>query len=203
MRTTSASKVLCILLALTVLLTLASAVSAQKPKSPRTQASTDIGGKWITVDYSAPILRGRQGIFGSGDDYGTKVNAGGPVWRAGADATTELTTEVPLTIGGKTIQPGSYRLVVDLKSATEWELILTTKPAMATFEGRDKIGPKMWGAYGYSDDMDVARATMTVQPGAMSIDQLTYFFHDVSDAGGSLGLAWDTSIASVAFTVAK
>ena len=203
MRTMSASMVLRSFLALTVLLALATAGYAQKPKSPRTQASTDIGGKWITVDYSAPILRGRQGIFGSGDEYGNTVYAGGEVWRAGADASTELTTEVPLTIGDKTVQPGSYRLVIDLKSPTEWELILTSKPAMATFEGRDKIGPKMWGAYGYSNDMDVARATMMVQPGAMSIDQLVYFFHDVSDAGGSLGLAWDTSIASVAFKVAK
>src|SRR5262245_58479009 len=57
------------------------------------------GGKWIEITYSRPILRGRTNIFGSGADYGKKVNAGAPVWRAGANQTTKLMTEVPLEIG--------------------------------------------------------------------------------------------------------
>ena len=41
--------------------------------------------------------------------------ADAPVWRAGANATTKLKTEVPLMIGGKTLAPGSYDIFVELK----------------------------------------------------------------------------------------
>src|SRR5688572_10422261 len=73
------------------------------------------GGKWIEVTYSRPILRQRQNIFGSGADYGKGVMAGEAVWRAGANQTTVLKTEVPLTFGGKTVPAGEYGLLVDLK----------------------------------------------------------------------------------------
>jgi hypothetical protein len=43
------------------------------------------------------------------------VKDGSPVWRAGANDTTRLTTQAALTIGGKTIQPGTYNVFVDLK----------------------------------------------------------------------------------------
>src|SRR5579859_797558 len=76
----------------------------KKPLSPHGTAATQVGGKWandaqgqsrysdgkwIEVDYSRPILRGRADIFGSGADYGKKVTAGAPVWRAGANQTTK------------------------------------------------------------------------------------------------------------------
>ena len=75
------------------------------------------GGKWIEVTYSRPMLRGRTDIFGKGADYGKTVNGGAPVWRAGANQTTKLKTEVPLMIGGKKLAPGSYDLFVELKEA--------------------------------------------------------------------------------------
>ena len=70
------------------------------------------GGKWIEIEYSRPMLRGRADVFGKGADYGKKVNAGAPVWRAGANQTTRLKTEVPLEIGGKRLAPGEYDLSV-------------------------------------------------------------------------------------------
>src|SRR4051794_16732867 len=53
------------------------------------------GGKWIEVIYGRPIKRGRD-LWGSGTDYGKMVNAGAPVWRAGANVSTRLRTELPL-----------------------------------------------------------------------------------------------------------
>src|ERR1041384_813850 len=55
------------------------------------------GGKWIEVTYGRPIKRGRD-VFGSGASYGKMVNADSPVWRAGANVSTQLKTEVPLII---------------------------------------------------------------------------------------------------------
>src|SRR5688500_15219054 len=106
----------------TVLIALAVALStslvtaqAKRPASPRGSAATQVGGKydkpggryvggkWIEIEYGRPILRGRTNIFGSGADYGKTVYGGAPVWRAGADQSTRLRTEVPLEIGGKMI----------------------------------------------------------------------------------------------------
>lgn len=201
---TKPSYLLALLAFVTLALVAGLAVAQDRPASPAMESSTQIGDDWITVKYSGPILRNRGGIFGEGEEFGKKVLAGGPVWRAGANATTELTSDVDLMFGETKLPAGSYRLLIDLKSPTEWHLIVTSKPAMATFKGRDAIGPELWGAYGYAgEDDDVLRAPMTVQAGAMSIDQLTYFFHDVSAEGGNLAIAWDTMIASVPFKIAK
>ena len=192
------------LLALVALLLFASLVTAQdRPKSPKMEASTQIGDAWITISYSGPILRNRTGIFGSGEEYGKAVLAGAEVWRAGADATTEISTDVDLMIGDKKVPAGKYRLVIDLKAPDSWELILTSRPSMATFKGREAIATEMWGAYGYKNDKDVARAAMTVSDPGISVDQLTYYFHGVNDDGGNLAIVWDHSMATVPFKVAK
>ena len=50
-----------------------------------------VGGKWIEISYGGPIKRGRD-LWGSGPTYGRMLNNGAPVWRAGANAATTLTT---------------------------------------------------------------------------------------------------------------
>ena len=57
-------------------------------------------------------------------DYGKVVSDSTPVWRAGANQTTKLKTEVPLEIGGKRLAPGEYDLFVDLKEPA-WTLIVS------------------------------------------------------------------------------
>ena len=121
------------------------ATAPRLPASPRGLAATQVagkwttpdkpgaspqyaGGKWITVDYGRPILRGRTNIFGTDADYGKAVNDDGPVWRAGANQTTRLKTEVPLAFGGgKTLPAGEYSLFVDLKPGA-WTLIVSSQP---------------------------------------------------------------------------
>ena len=158
------------------------------------------GGKWIEVAYSRPILRGRTGIFGKGADYGKTVNGGAPVWRAGANQTTKLTTEVPLVIGGKTIAPGSYDLFVELKE-TGWTLIVSTQPAQEKYDNADKT--KIWGAYGYDPKFDVVRVPMKMVAPQVAVDQFTIAFVDMTDQGGKLAMAWGKTAAVVPFTVAK
>jgi len=158
------------------------------------------GGKWIEVTYSRPILRGRTGIFGKGADYGKAVNGGAPVWRAGANQTTKLTTEVPLVIGGKTIAPGSYDLFVDLKE-TGWTLIVSTQPTQDKYDSNEKA--KIWGSYGYDPKFDVVRVPMTMMTPAVSIDQFTIGFVDMTNSGGKLAMGWDKTAAVVPFTVGQ
>lgn len=183
-----------------------------KPMSPRGHAAAHVAGawdtsgqfpvykdgKWIEVDFGRPIRRGRDNLFGSGDDYGTALLAGAPIWRAGANMSTRLSTEVPLMIGGTRVEPGEYSLFIDLKEGA-WTIVVSSHAAKATFQAEEGL----WGAYEYDQAKDVARAPMALAASTMRIEQLTWWFADVSDEGGTLVIGWDDQIASVEFTIAS
>ena len=95
------------------------------------------GGKWLEVKYHRPSLRGRTNIFGTGADYGKKVANDKGLWRAGANATTTFKTDVPLMIGGKRIEPGTYAVLVELKEPA-WTFILSSQPRAEKFDDPDK-----------------------------------------------------------------
>jgi hypothetical protein len=154
------------------------------------------GGKWIEITYGRPIKRGRDVFGGTGDNYGKIANPDAPVWRAGANNTTQLKTEVPLVINGKTVAPGTYTIFIDLKP-NNWTLILSTWEAQTRYDPSNKA--QVFGAYGYTPDKDVVRAPMTLATLPMAVDQLTWNFTDMSDAGGKLTIMWDKVVASVPF----
>jgi hypothetical protein len=184
------------------------------PPSPRGSAAIQVGGSWtgtgderrytggswITVDYGRPVLRGRENIFGAGDAYGKTVNPDAPLWRAGANETTRLTTQVPLEIGGKTIAPGVYNVLVELKE-NAWTLVLSTQPNQPKFDPNDKV--LLYGAYNYDPKFDVLRAPMRVGKATNSFEQFTIGFTDVKTDRGTLYMAWDRTVASIDFTVKK
>jgi len=186
----------------------------QMPASPRGTAATQVGGKWvepkpgaapqyqggkwIVVDYGRPILRGRANIFGKGADYGKVISDGEPVWRAGANQTTRLKTDVALVVGGKPIAAGEYNLFVELKEGA-WTLVLSTQPHQEKYDPSDKV--KLFGSYNYDPKFDVARVPMQVRTGTVSFDQFTIGFTNMTQERGTLALWWDTQMASVDFTV--
>jgi hypothetical protein len=182
----------------------------QKPASPAGTAATQIGGKymdvkgvqryqdgkWIEVTYSRPIKRGRQNLFGAGADYGKAVNDGSPVWRAGANQTTRLKTEVALVFDGKTLPAGEYSVFVDLKE-NAWTLIFSSWPAQEKYDPNNKAA--LWGSMGYTPDKDVLRAAMKVETLPFSMDQFTIAFIDMASDGGKLAMMWDRTMASASF----
>ena len=180
------------------------------PPSPRGSAAIQVGGtwsqgtytggSWITVDYGRPILRGRENIFGTGADYGKTILAGAAIWRAGANETTRLVTQVPLQIGGKTIAPGEYNVLVDLKEKA-WTFVLSNQPVQPTFDANDKV--RLSGATNYDPKFDLLRAPMRLTTSAMAIEQFTIGFADMKADRGSLYMAWDRTIASIDFAVGK
>jgi hypothetical protein len=191
----------------------------ERPGSPAGSASTVVGGewvknaggaavyqggKWIEVTYSRPMLRQRTNIFGTGAEYGVAVRAGAPVWRAGANLTTVFKTEVPLIFGerGSTRLPaGEYGLLVDLKSPTEWTLILTSQPRGQPQPDANN-STDLIGAVNYNPKFDVVRAAMRVDSKvAASLDQMTIYFLDVTRTGGTLAIAWEHTVATVVFRV--
>jgi hypothetical protein len=182
-----------------------------RPASPTGTAATEIGGKydnaaeptykggkWIEITYGRPIKRGRDVLGGVGDKYGKVANPDAPVWRAGANYSTQLKTEVPLTINGKTVAPGTYTMFIDLKP-NAWTLIVSTWKAQTRYDPKNTA--EIWGAYGYTPDKDVVRAPMKLETLPHTIEQLTWQFVDMTDAGGSLAISWDKTMASVPFKV--
>ena len=155
-------------------------------------------GKWIEITYSRPIKRGRTLFAGEGEKYGKAVNPDAPVWRAGANESTQLKTEVPIIINGKTIAPGTYTMFIDLKPE-KWTLIVSNWKAQTGFDPKNTT--ELFGAFGYTPDKDVVRAPMTLATLPFSVDQLTWAFTDMSDAGGKVAIMWDKNVASVPFKV--
>jgi hypothetical protein len=160
------------------------------------------GGKWIEITYGRPLQRGRD-LFGSGENYGKAaldVGAPGfpppPVWRAGANVSTRLKSEVPLNFSGKTVPAGEYSLFIDLKPS-QWTLIVSTWPAQAKFNPQDKAA--LWGAYGYTPEKDVARIPMKVDTLPFAVEELTWSFVDMTNDGGRLAIMWGKTMASAAF----
>ena len=192
------------------------AQGGRRPASPAGSAATEIGGKydtsgaepvykggkWIEITAGRPIKRGRDVFGGAGDKYGKVANPDAPVWRAGANNTTQLNTEVPLVINGKTVAPGTYTMFIDLKP-NAWTLIISNwkaAPRFVTDNDSQKTG-EVYGAYGYTPDKDVVRAPMKMTTLPFSVDQLTWEFTDVSDTAGSMTIMWDKTAASVPFRV--
>ena len=155
-----------------------------------------VGGKWLEVRYGRPIKRGRD-LFGPAD-YAEVLNDGGPVWRAGANVSTRLNTEVPIVLGGRTIPPGEYSLFIDLQPKA-WILIVSSWPAQTTYDDKNKSA--LFGAYDYTPDRDLVRVPMTRGTLPYSFDQLSWQFLDMTDKGGQLALVWDRQIARVPFEI--
>ena len=183
-----------------------------RPASPSGTTATEIGGKydtsgaepvykggkWIEVTFGRPIKRGREVFGGSGASYGKVANPDAPVWRAGANFTTQLKTELPLVINGKTIAPGTYTMFIDLKP-NNWTLIVSTWKAQTKYDPKNTA--EIWGAYGYTADKDVVRVPMKLETLPHAVEQLTWEFVDMTDAGGLLAISWGNQLASVAFKV--
>jgi hypothetical protein len=190
------------------------AQSGGRPASPAGTAATQVGGtydrsgdepvykngKWIEITYGRPIKRGRTLFAGDGEKYGKAVNPDAPVWRAGANESTQLKTEVPIVINGTTIAPGTYTLFIDLKPE-KWTFIVSNWKAQTGFDPKNTA--ELFGAFGYTPDKDVVRAPMTLAALPFSVDQLTWAFTDMSDAGGKVAIMWDKMAASVPFRVTK
>jgi len=159
------------------LLGVASLLIAQ---SPGAEASGAIAGKPITIKYSAPSVRGRQ-IFGDGGVVSRDATY--PVWRAGANAATTLTTGANVDIGGLNVPAGTYTLYVLVQDPNNWKLIVNKQ----TGQGGDS----------YDSSQDLGRVDMKMEKPKAPIEKLQYTI-TASGATGKVQLEWENHIASVA-----
>jgi hypothetical protein len=152
--------------------TFAAAEAAHGPAgqlSPRDTAWGEVGTARVMVDYGRPSRRGRV-VFGH-------VVPWGRVWRTGANAATQLTTDSPLTIGDRTIPAGSYSL---------WTI---PRPKGATLIVNARTG--QWGTH-YDRRSDVARVEMARDTLAEPVERFTIGL-EPAGAGAVLRLSWETT----------
>jgi len=158
--------------------------SAQAPKSPPEETSVTVGGKSLTIKYSAPSVRGRQ-IFGPGGLLSHEKNY--PVWRAGANAATALHTDADLDVQGLAVPKGDYTLFVNLADPDHWELIINKQT-------------RQWGLV-YKQDMDLGRVKMEMSKPPAPVETYKMTLSSAGGNSGKLQLEWENHAASVNFTV--
>ena len=153
-------------------------------QSPKATESVTIGGKAITINYSAPSVRGRQ-IFGEGGLVSHDPNY--PVWRAGANSATAFHTDTDLDINGLAVPAGNYSLYALVKDPDNWELIISKQTGQ-------------WGLT-YKQSEDLGRVKMTMAKPAAIVEVCKYTLTDLGGKKAKLDLSWEKHSASVTITV--
>ena len=177
-----------LLLVCTGLLIAATAVFAQQksPASPPATESATIAGKTITITYSSPGIKGREGKIFTKDGLISK-DKHYPVWRAGANAATKLHTDADLEIGRLAVPKGDYTLFVDISDPDNWVLIVNKETGQ-------------WGlAYDKAQDLGSVKMKMS-KPLAM-VENLKYTLTGLGGTTGKLTLEWENHSASVLIAV--
>jgi Protein of unknown function (DUF2911) len=149
-------------------------------------ASVTLGGKTISIKYSAPAVNGREGkLFGKDGSIGNDTNY--PVWRGGANDATALHTDADLDIGGLAVPKGDYSLFINLANPASWELIVNKQTGQSGLE--------------YDAKQDVGRIKMTMSKPPAMVEQLKY---NLTNTGGNkvkMQLTWEDLAGSVNVTV--
>ncbi len=156
------------------------------PASPAATESKTIAGKTISITYSSPAVKGREGKIFTKDGLIGKDKTY-PVWRAGANSATKLHTDADLQIHNLLVPKGDYTLYVDITNPDVWVLIINKQTGQ-------------WGLT-YDPAQDLGRIKMEMKTPPVPIENLKYTITDKGGNNGTLELAWENHIASVPFTV--
>lgn len=149
------------------------------PRVPRVSqgavAKQIVGLSEITISYHRPGVKGRA-IWGGLLPYNE-------VWRAGANEPTLITFSDPVTVAGKKLNAGTYRLLV-IPTQGDWTVIFNSET-------------KNWGTV-YDSTFDVAKVAVKPEPGAHE-EWMSFSFTDLTSSAAKVVLAWEKM--HVAFTV--
>jgi hypothetical protein len=137
--------------------------------SVRDTARADIGGARFMVDYGRPLARGRV-LLGNIIPYSY-------VWRTGANAATQFSTSVPITLGGVRLPAGMYTLWT-VPRETGVDLIVNSQTGQ-------------WGT-GYNRKFDVGRSAMATETVTAPVEEFTITVVPTDAHHGRLVMEWGT-----------
>jgi hypothetical protein len=145
--------------------------------SPRDTARADAAGAHLWIDYGRPSKRGRV-VFGGVVPWGT-------IWRTGANAATQFSTDKPIAFGSTVVPAGKYTLWT-LPTPQGWTLIINSETGQ-------------WGTE-HKPERDLYQIPMSV---STKSDVTEKFFIHIADEGGKgqWHFVWDQTVAAVDFAV--
>ncbi len=132
----------------------------------------------IELIYSRPNIKNRT-VFGDLVPYGK-------LWRTGANGATRLTFSIPVEIGGRKIDTGSYVLYT-IPAEDNWEIILNK-------------GINNSGANGYKESEDIVHFTVPPVKTSDKTETFTMQFANIKPESCDLELLWEKRKVSIPIT---
>lgn len=157
---------------------------AMGTSSPRDTVRAQIQGQQLWIDYSRPSLRGRN--------VWTNGVLGDTLWRTGANAATQFSTDTELTFGNHVVPAGKYTLWTHVfPGNSRYELIVNRQTGQ-------------WGAGAntYDAKNDLARVPLTVKQMPNSAERFTISIEPSGD-GAILAMQWGATRLETPFSVRK
>jgi Protein of unknown function (DUF2911) len=162
-------------------LVLAPGLYAQTPAvqfpdaSPACTLKQRVGLTDIEISYSRPGVKGRK-VFGGIVPYGQ-------VWRTGANQSTKIRFSTDVQCNGIDVPAGQYALYT-IPGPDEWTIILSKNT-------------KLWGAYGYKKEDDLARFQVSPRTLSEPVETFTIELSRIRDDSAHLYLVWDRTIVPI------
>lgn len=143
--------------------------------SPNAAVSQTIGTAKITITYGRPGIKGRK-IYGGLVPYGQ-------VWRTGANESTDIVIPADVTVEGRKLPAGTYSIYT-IPGKKQWTIIFNSKLS--------------WGTQ-YDQSKDVLRVKVQPESTKETMEQLLFYFRDVTDQSAEVVIYWDQT--KVPFTI--
>lgn len=152
--------------------------------SPYDSTTVQLGAGVAKICYGRPALKGRTMIGSEAVPYDT-------LWRTGANEPTTIHLNVPATIAGVQVEPGSYSLYTVPREGDQWTLIVNRSTSQ-------------WGhESSYTQEVraqEVGRGEVAAEPLESRVEQLT--FRPMEQGRGVL-LEWQNTRVRIPITPAE
>ena len=153
--------------------------------NPRATISEEVGITSITIKYSRPDVKNREGkIYGAGNlvTYGFSsfsflTNKPTSPWRAGANENTTITFEHDVKVEGQALKAGTYGLHIALEADK------------ATLIFSNQINA--WGSFYYEEKDDALRVKVTPVALDKSVEWLKYEFIEHKEKSCTIAMQWE------------
>ena len=144
--------------------------------------SEQIGLTQVTITYSRPAVRGREGKIWGGVVHKGFIDQGfgngrPAPWRAGANENTVIEFDRDVKVEGQTLPRGRYGLFVAY-DPTESIVIFSRQT-------------DTWGSFFYDEKDDVLRVKVKPQPTDKPVEFLKFEFSNQTPSSAVIALAWE------------
>jgi hypothetical protein len=146
-------------------------LTAQVRASERASVSQTIDGTVITVEYSRPLARGRDSLFGGE----VKWNE---VWTPGANSATTLEVSKDIQLDGHPVKKGKYSVWLVVRADGPWTMVLDPRTKLFHTAHPDSTAEQL-------------RYDVAIGSGPFS-EALAWTFPEVRLGGATLTMSWGT-----------